>query len=57
MMQSSSSDNCLYHYNIKVLNLSDPELKLINIKPILKSKLKELLSEFKKSLQFSQHKS
>ena len=24
MMQSSSSDNCLCHYNIKILNLYDP---------------------------------
>ena len=40
MMQSSSSDNCLCHYNIKVLNLFDPELQLINTKPIIKNKLK-----------------
>ena len=40
MMQSRSSDNCLCHYNIKILNLSDPELQLINTKPIIKSKLK-----------------
>ena len=32
MMQGSSSDNCLCVYNIKTLNLSDPELQLINTK-------------------------
>ena len=48
MMLSSYSDNCLCHYNIKILNLLDPELQLINTKPIFKNKLKELLSELKK---------
>ena len=48
MMQSSYSDNCLCHYNIKILNLLDPELQLINTKPIFKNKLKESLSELKK---------
>ena len=33
---------------MKILNLFDPELKLINTKPIIKNKLKELLSELKK---------
>ena len=28
MMQSSSSDNCLCHYNIKIFNLFNPELQL-----------------------------
>ena len=30
------------------MNLFDPELQLINAKPVIKSKLKELLSECKK---------
>ena len=48
MMQSNSSDNCVHHYNVEVLNLFDTELQLINTKPMIKSKLKELLSELKK---------
>ena len=48
MIQSSSSDNCVYCYNIKILNLFDPELLLINTKPMVKNNLKELLSELKK---------
>ena len=44
-MQSSSSDNCVHPYNT---DLFDPELQLINTKPMIKNKLKELLSEFKK---------
>ena len=48
MMQSNSSDNCLHCYNIETLNLFDLELQLINTKPMIKSKLKELLSELKK---------
>ena len=47
-MQSNSSDNCVHHYNTDILNLFDPELQLINIKPMIKSKLKELLRELKK---------
>ena len=30
------------------MNLFDPELKLINTKPVIKNNLKELLSELKK---------
>lgn len=40
MMRSSSSDNCMWHYNVKILNLFDPELQMINTKPIMKDKLK-----------------
>ena len=47
-MRSNSSDNCVHHYNVEVLNLFDTELQLINTKPMIKSKLKELLSELKK---------
>ena len=45
MLQSNSSDNCVHRYNIKTLNLFDPELLLLNTKPMIKQKLKELLSE------------
>ena len=38
MIQSSPSDGCLCHDDIKVLNLFDPELQLINNKPIMKNK-------------------
>ena len=47
-MQSNSFDNCVYHYNVEILNLFDPELQLINTKLVIKKKLKELLSELKK---------
>ena len=47
-VQSSSSDNCVHHYNVEILNLFDPELQLINTKPVIKNKLRELLSELKK---------
>ena len=48
MMQSSFSDNCLCHDNIKILNPLDPELQLINTKPMIKEKLKELWSDLKR---------
>ena len=47
-MQLDSSDKCVYCYNIIILNRFDPELQLINNKPIIKNKFKELLSELKK---------
>ena len=47
-MHSNSSDNCIHHYNDDILNLFDPELQLINAKPVIKNKLKELLRELKK---------
>ena len=47
MMQSSASDNCLCNYNINISNLSDPELQLINTKPMIKNKFKEFLNKFK----------
>ena len=37
MMHLSSSDNCIRNYNIKILNLFDPELQLINTKLIIKN--------------------
>ena len=48
MMQSSSSDNCAYHYNAGILYPFDPELQLINTKSMIKNKIKELLSELKR---------
>ena len=36
-VQSNSSDNCIYHYHVKMLNLFYPELQLINTKPVLKT--------------------
>ena len=41
MLQLSSFDNCIHRYNIEVLNLLNP-------KPMVKSELKEWLSELKK---------
>ena len=41
-MESNSSDNCVHHYSIEILNIFDPELQLINTKPVIKNKLKEL---------------
>ena len=52
MMQSISSDNCVHVYNIKILNLFDPELHLINTKSVIKSKLKDSLRELRNSRQF-----
>ena len=39
-VQSNSSDNCIHHYNTEILNLCDPELQLINPKPVIKNNLK-----------------
>ena len=36
------------HYNVKILDLFNPELQLINTRPTLKDKLKELLSDLEK---------
>ena len=47
-MQSTSSNNCIHHYNVEIFNLFDPELQKINLKAIIKKKLKELLRELKK---------
>ena len=48
IMHSNSSDNCIHGYNAEILNIFDPEFQLINTKPMIKNKLKELLSELKK---------
>ena len=41
----------MHHYNAEILHLFVPELQLINTKPVIKNKLKELLSDFKKFKQ------
>ena len=48
MMQSNSSDICIHRYNVEILINFVPELQLINTKPMIKNRLKELLSELKK---------
>ena len=53
MMQSSSSNDCVCHYNIKILNLFDPELQLINTQLVIKNKLKNLIVELKNPDNFS----
>ena len=47
-MQSNSYDKCVHQYIFEIVNLFDPELQVINTKPVIKNKLKELLSELKK---------
>ena len=47
-MQSNSSDNFIHRYNFETLNIFDLELQVINTKPMIKNKLKQLLSELKK---------
>ena len=46
-MQSNSFDKYVHGYNIEILNLFDPQLQLINTKPMIKNKLKEFLSKLK----------
>ena len=47
-VQSNAPDDFTHRYNIEIFNLFDPELQLINTKPMIKNKLKQLLSELKK---------
>ena len=47
-MQSNSSDNFICSYNVCILNILDSELQPFNSKPMIKNKLKELLSKLKK---------
>ena len=44
IMQSNSSDRYVHCYSIDILNPFDPELQVINTKPMMKNKLKDLLS-------------
>ena len=36
-MRLNSSDKYVHRYNIEILNLFDPELQLVNTKPMIKS--------------------
>ena len=47
MIESNSSDKCVHHYIVEILNLFDPELQLINTKPMIKDKFKKLVREFR----------
>ena len=40
-VQLNSSDISVHHYNVEILNFFDPELQLINTKPVIKNKLKK----------------
>ena len=51
-VELNSSDNCICHYKVEILNLFNPELQLINTKPVIKNKLKGLLNELKKFRQY-----
>ena len=42
MMQSNYFDKCEHRYNIEILNLFDPEMQLINAKPMIK-KIKRIV--------------
>ena len=35
-VQSNRSENCVHHYNVKILTLFDAELQLTNTKPVIK---------------------
>ena len=48
-MESNSSDNCAHHYNVEILNLCDPELQLINTKPVIKLKIKRIVKWVEKA--------
>ena len=48
MQSNFSSNSCEHRYNIIIVNLFDPELRLIKTKPMIQNKLKELLNELKK---------
>ena len=41
------SDNCIFHYNVQILNTFDPELQLISTKLMIKNNLKELIGKIK----------
>ena len=47
-MQSSSSDDCICHFNFNNLILLCLKLQLINTKPKVKNKLKEMLTDLNK---------
>ena len=37
-VQSNSPDDSIHHYNVEIFNIFDPELQLINTKPMIKNK-------------------
>ena len=47
-VEITSSDNCICHYNVKILDLFYPDLQLINTKHIIKDKFKKIVKRFKK---------
>ena len=47
-VHSNFSDNYIRHYDVKILNLLNPELQLTNTKLVIKSKLEGLLNDLKK---------
>ena len=53
-MQSSSSVKYIHHYNVDILNISDPEMQLINNKRIVKwiEKKKFKVLDYKKRNNF-----
>ena len=51
-VQSNSSDDCIHRYDVEIVNIFDPELQLMNTKPMIKNKLKKVPSELKR-LKFS----
>ena len=48
-MQSNTSNNCVHRYNVEILNLFDPELQLINTKPMIKNKIKRIVKWVEKA--------
>ena len=43
----SFSDNCIFHYNVQILNIFDLELQLISTKLMIKNNLKEMIDKTK----------
>ena len=52
-VKPNSSNNCIHHYNVDNLNLSDPELQLIYTKPVIKGQIKRIVKWVEKRLKFS----
>ena len=47
-MQPNSSGSYINHYNVDFLNHFDPELQLINTKPVIKKKIKGIVKSTEK---------
>ena len=47
IMQETSSDNCVHHYNFEMLNIFDPKLQPINAKTMIENKFKDMFSGLK----------